>query len=76
MLASGSGFDVVLWDVSSRSQLATLDGRGLVSFSPDGSMLVSEGRDNDVVLWDVSSRIQLATLQGHSEGVRSVSFLP
>ena len=76
VLASGGGLDIVLWDVSSRSQLATLRGSSPASFSPDGSMLASEGWDNDVIFWDVSSRIQLASLQGHTESVESVSFSP
>ena len=71
LLAAGGGSAVFLWDVSSRRQLGFLRGggpasfspEGPVSFSPDGSMLVSGGRDNDVILWDVSSRSQLATLQ-------------
>ena len=50
ILASGGGSDIVLWDVASRSQLATLNGASPVSFSPDGSMLASESRYNDVIL--------------------------
>ena len=72
MLASG-GSEVILWDVSSRSQLATLQGHSPVSFSPDGSMLAS-GSGFDVVLWDVSSRGQLAALEGHTAWISSVSF--
>ena len=72
MLASG-GSEVILWDVSSRSQLATLQGHSPVSFSADGSVLAS-GSGFDVVLWDVSSRSQLATLEGHTAWISSVSF--
>ena len=73
MLASG-GSDVILWDVASGSQLATLYGSGPVSFSPDGSMLASGGRGSGVILWDVASGSQLTTLQGHEAWVESVSF--
>ena len=76
MLASGAGDGtVILWDVWSDSQLATLEGDSWrvssVSFSPDGSVLASGG-GSDIVLWDVSSRSQLATLNGDSP----VSFSP
>ena len=78
MLASGSGFDVVLWDVSSRGQLAALEGHtawiSSMSFSADGSLLASGGGDGKVILWDVWSESQLATLGGHSRQVESVSF--
>ena len=49
MLASGGrNNEVILWDISSRSQLATLQGPTerveSVSFSPDGSMLAAGGQ--------------------------------
>ena len=79
VLASGGwGNDIFLWDVSSGSQLATLEGHTAVvwsvSFSADGSMLVSGGLENDVILWDVSSGSQLATLQEATDRVWAVSF--
>ena len=71
--------DVILWDVSSRSQLAILQGHTSrvrsISFSPDGSLLASGGKDGDVILWDVSGRSQVATLP-HTSEVFSVSFSP
>ena len=71
--------DVILWDVSSRSQLAILQGHTSrvrsISFSPDGSLLASGGKDGDVIVWDVSSGSQVATLP-HTSEVFSVSFSP
>ena len=80
-LASG-GMDylVKLWDVSSRSNVATLPGHTdqiySVSFSPDGKLLSSGGYDGTIQLWDVSSRSNVATLPGHRGGVYSVPFSP
>ena len=63
-LASGSG-KILLWDVDSGQQKATLKGYGVVAFSPDGSTLASGSRDSTVVLWDMDSGQQKATLKGH-----------
>ena len=73
MLATGGGDGtIILWDVSSGNQLATLQGHServeFVSFSPDGSILASGDWRDGMILWDVSSRSQLATLQGHTWG--------
>jgi WD40 repeat protein len=37
------------------------------AFGPDGSHIVSAGRDGTLKLWDVSSGAERATLEGHSE---------
>ena len=47
-----------------------------VSFSPDGSVVVSGGSDTKVKLIDVATQKNIATLQGHSGVVTSVSFSP
>ncbi len=47
-----------------------------VSFSPDGSLLASEGFDGTLKLWRVSDGTLVNTLTGHSGTVRSVSFSP
>ncbi len=61
-LASGSG-KILLWDVDSGQQKATLKGYGVVAFSPDGKLLASSG--GGILLWDVDSRQRKATLNGY-----------
>ena len=47
-----------------------------VSFSPDGSRIVSGSWDKSVRVWDASSGELMNTLEGHTGWVRSVSFSP
>jgi len=81
LLASGSWDDtILLWDVSTYQEVATLMGHSSivtsVAFSPDGSLLASGSRDDTVKLWDVSTRQEVVTLTGHSDWVYSVAFSP
>ena len=79
-LASGSVDSTVkLWDVATKTEVATLQGHRdevtSVSFSPDGTLLASGSRDNTVKLWDVATQERIATL-GHGADVNAVSFSP
>lgn len=47
-----------------------------VSFSPDGKMLASGGKDAAIILWDVATGNIIKSLKGHSYAVNSVSFSP
>ena len=47
-----------------------------VSFSPDGTRLVSGSRDGRAILWDVETGKQMASLEGHRGAVNAVSFSP
>ena len=48
-----------------------------VVFSPDGTRIVSGGRDKTIQFWDAGSGIAIGEpLQGHSDWVRSVAFSP
>ena len=47
-----------------------------VSFSPDGTTLVSGSGDGTVKLWDLATRTEITTLEGHTSWVESVSFSP
>ena len=47
-----------------------------VSFSPDGSRIVSGSGDNTVRVWDAVTGEVINTLTGHSGYVFSVSFSP
>ena len=47
-----------------------------MSFSPDGSVLVSGSYDRTIRLWDVATGEQLKTLQGHTYSITSVAVSP
>ena len=52
-------------------------GVNTVSFSPDGSHIVSGSSDTTIRLWDSQTGEQIgAPLTGHTDGVPSVSFSP
>ena len=77
--AAGSGRKVVLWDIATKRNIATLEEHSgsvhSVSFSPSGTLLAS-GSEREVVLWDVATRRNIATLEGHTGIVNSVVFSP
>ncbi len=81
-LATGSRTvaEVELWDIATRTNIATLKGHSdrviSVSFSPDGTILASGSEDRTVKLWDVATRKNIATLEGHTSDVNSVAFSP
>ena len=45
-----------------------------VAFSPDGTRLVTAGRDNDARLWDVETGVSLRPLRGHFGAVNDARF--
>jgi WD40 repeat protein len=47
-----------------------------ISFSPDGTLLVSGYWENMIDLWNVADGSLLKTLIGHRERVESVRFSP
>ena len=48
-----------------------------VSFSPDGELLVTAGRDHDVIVWDVASGRPVHRLEeAHSASVADATFSP
>ena len=47
-----------------------------MAFSPDGTRVLSGGRDNAPKLWDATTRELLATFGGGSDVVSSVAFSP
>ena len=81
LLAAGCGtFDVRLWDVASREEVAVLGGHRDeirdVTFSPDGRFLAvaTDGGDKRVHIWDVTRKERICTLEGHTAGCYAVAF--
>ena len=86
MLASGSWGGnsstdagiVWLWDVSTRRNIATLEGHTgavtSVDFSSNVSTLASGSFDGTIKLWNTAMQTNIATLKGHTNGVNSVAF--
>ena len=72
---SSNNRNLQLWDVAAERRIATLEhvGVSFVTFSPDGTLLVS-GTKREVMLWDVETGTNLGTLEG--TGVTSMSFSP
>ena len=74
----GNG-EVKLWDVATKQNIATLEGHESavisVSFSPDGTLLVSSSLGR-IKLWDVVTRENIATFEGHTDAIWSVAFSP
>ena len=83
-LASGAAGEILLWDVSTREQIASLKGAftddpvSPVTFSPGGTLLASGGSLRGggwgIALWDVERREQIGTLQAGF--VHSLEFSP
>ena len=81
-LAAGSLYDtgdatVKLWDVTTKTNIATLGAAGAVyseAFSPDGATL-AVGRHATIQLWDVATKKSIATLAATGL-VYSVAFSP
>src|SRR5439155_14768687 len=63
LLAAGYDELVLLWDVATGKERATLSGhRGAVqavSFSPDGKRLLSQSEDGTALVWDVAEALRL-----------------
>lgn len=88
-LASGTWDGMVkLWDLSSDSELVTLNGRlhaerpgghyrvSSVAFSPDNHKLASGIFDGTVVLWDVATGKRLKTFFSTGDTILSIAFSP
>ena len=67
-------------DVSKFKCLKTLEGHLgevlSVSYSPDGTKIISGSRDKTIKIWDANTGECLKTLEGHSLDVNSVAYSP
>ena len=70
--------DIIILDAITGSQTAVLsghtDGVNSLTFSPDGTLLVSGSDDTTVKLWDVQTGGLLKTFHSHTNCVHSVSI--
>ena len=80
LVGTGSGRDVLLWDVASREQCdGMLQGHQKevkgIAFSPDGQSLASASEDGTIRLWDrVSGKQMGEPLTGHEAAVSCIAF--
>jgi len=95
-IISSDGHDILIWDASSGKKLMMLSGHESgplseqqgdiwsISYSPDGTRIVSGGLDKTVRVWDSTTGAEIMTLRGHDDWatypemspVTSVSFSP
>ncbi len=76
-LIATAGVDVKLWDVSSLTEIGTLEHGGWVlaiAFSSDGKLLATGDENGQVNVWDIQTRKIVAQLQGDSEYIAAVKF--
>jgi WD40 repeat protein len=82
MSSSSNDSTIKLWDIATRTELATLDFLPdpqpilTLAHSSDGKTLASADTDKTILLWDVMSGQAQATLRGHTESVTGVAFAP
>ena len=78
-LAAGSGKTIELWDVATKTNIATLGPTGTISsvaFSPDGETLATGAQNGVVRLWDVATKTNITIPEAHKWKSISVAFSP
>ncbi|KAL1110026.1 hypothetical protein AAG570_014176 [Ranatra chinensis] len=80
MVAAGENSDIGLWDADTGKRLFTLRGHqdeinGL-SFSKDGTRLLSCSCDKTAAIWDIRQQKIIQRFQGHQSYVSAVCFSP
>lgn len=76
--AAGGADSITLWNVGDRVETTTLKNRSgdisQITFSPDGTRLVTAGKDWPILIWDLASQRVTAALNGHTGSVNSINF--
>ena len=78
-LLATAGKHVKLWEVSSQTEIVTLEHHDYVwalAFSPDGQLLAAGDKTGTVKIWEVQPRQAVAQLAGDTNNVLSVAFSP
>jgi WD40 repeat protein/tRNA A-37 threonylcarbamoyl transferase component Bud32 len=79
-IISADGNDINVWDASSGKKLMILSGHEdqiwSMSYSPDGTRIVSGGRDKTVRIWNADTGAEVFTLRGHGDSPLLADFSP
>ncbi len=69
-------FVVVLWDLETGQERATLSASGILAFSPNGRTLATLRPDDAVRIWDISAAKECAKLEVQNPAARILKFSP
>lgn len=80
-IAEDSPCDVAVWNLDLNQRIGTLrghSGRSVwdISFSPDGSRIMTAGDDQVIRVWDANTMDEIMQLRGHTSYVWSLAFRP
>jgi WD40 repeat protein len=77
-IVTSSGTTLQVWDVETGQEVNSFTGHTAdiagVSFSPDGRMIASAGRDTTARLWDTETGDEMRELSEHSNSLADVVF--
>ena len=77
---SSAGGETQLWDIATRSNIATLTGHGYaaqaLALSPNATVLATSEADETIRLWDLQTQEEIATLTRVKFGADALAFSP
>ena len=77
---AADGNDIKVWDASSGKKLMTLSGHEdaiwSVSYNPDGTRILSGGKDKTIRIWNATTGAEVMTLRGHGDWSIDPNFSP